>query len=68
MRGNNFPYLLEYVNCDLCGANQPKTRYVKRGSALPIDFSIVQCGSCGLVYKPSSSSTTNSYAIQCTIL
>lgn len=54
----NFPYLLEYVNCDLCGANQPITRYVKRGSALPIDFNIVQCGNCGLVYtnpRPHSS-------------
>ncbi|MFL0704289.1 class I SAM-dependent methyltransferase [Cylindrospermopsis raciborskii] len=50
MSENSFPYLLEYVNCDLCGANQPKTRYVKKGSALPIDFSIVQCSNCGLVY------------------
>ena len=30
--------------CDLCGANEPRERYTKRG------FSIMQCQRCGMVY------------------
>jgi len=35
---------LEYVNCNLCGSDDAKLLYVKRG------FNVVQCRKCGLVY------------------
>jgi SAM-dependent methyltransferase len=47
---DGFPYILEYICCDLCGRNESKTVYIKKGSVLPIEFNIVQCSNCNLVY------------------
>lgn len=41
---------MEYVSCNLCGCNDSKVLYQKRGRTVPSLFSIVRCRKCGLVY------------------
>ena len=41
---------LQHVACNLCGRSNPKLLYVKRGMGTNLEFNVVICKSCGLLY------------------
>jgi hypothetical protein len=40
----------EYVGCDLCGSDDAKLLFLKRGRLTGFNFRIVKCRKCGLIY------------------
>ena len=43
-------YELEHVVCNYCSSDKYSVTYQKKGTAVPIQFNIVKCEVCGLVY------------------
>ena len=43
---------LEYINCDLCGADETEFLFVANENQFHLDgqFNVVKCKKCGLVY------------------